>query len=117
MTRWLRLTVAAFLAIAISAGTLSAEEPRTWKMILTTGAKSYDVFRMNTTSGQTWIMDGTKWSLIKDPVAMSVGQPGTYDLHASQLSANDNWTAIRMNVTTGQSWYAADGKWNEITEQ
>lgn len=117
MTRCLRLMLVAFLAIAISAGTLAADEPRVWKMILTTGAKTYDVFRMNTTSGQSWIMDGTKWTLIKDPVAIPAGLPGTYDLQASQLSGNDNWTAIRMNVTTGQSWYASEGKWNEITEQ
>ena len=117
MTRWMRLTLAAVLVTAISTGTLSAEEPRIWKLVLTTGAKTYDVFRMNTTSGQTWIMDGTKWTLIKDTAPMSVGAAGTYDLQASQLSGNDNWTAIRMNTTTGQTWYAAEGKWNEITDQ
>jgi len=78
------------------------------------GPSAFLTVRMDTTTGDGWYANGTKWVKYADDTPPG---PGAYDLQMMEMPDGKNYDLTRADLVTGRTWYISGTKWMPIAEQ
>jgi hypothetical protein len=120
------LFILAGLALAqLSSAPVKAQDPSptpakksSFRLIMTNSASTWDAFRLNPQTGETWTPNVTGanwvWQKIFDTEKLPISD---YDLQAASVGGTDGGEEIiRIDRKTGQSWRINNGAWAAIPE-
>ncbi|HEX4149837.1 MAG TPA: hypothetical protein VHY20_12650 [Pirellulales bacterium] len=84
-----------------------------WKVVGDKSKSDFNAVRLNTATGQTWLMDGSMaWAPMPEKgAAPKAEEAGTYDCMAFYPAESTSWYCIRYNSRTGETWTLQDNSW------
>jgi hypothetical protein len=89
-----------------------ANDPPLWKIVGDKTNKDWNVMRINTRTGQSWIESDNHWTPIPETgAAPPPGDAGEYDCVVYFPAESESFYSLRWNVRSGQSWALQSGKW------